>query len=99
MLFLIMYSLHINFCAISINRNSDVTILKVLENLLLHRPLSSYTTKIISMLSLKLRYCMQNFVRFHVIESELELLQEFWGKRHSRARTELYVPKLHHCYF
>ena len=28
---------------------------------------------------------MQNFVRFHAIEPEIELQQEFWEKRNSKA--------------
>ena len=36
---------------------------------------------------------MQNFVRFHAIESEIELSQEFWEKRNSSAPTAQYVPE------
>ena len=42
---------------------------------------------------------MQNFVRFHAVESEIELPQEFRKtKQNSSVPTELYVQKLHHCY-
>ena len=30
-------------------------------------------------------YCLPNFVRFHVVESKVELPQEFWEKQNSRA--------------
>ena len=42
---------------------------------------------------------MQNFVRFHAKESEIEPQQKFWINGVAEPPTELYVPKLHHCYF
>ena len=33
----------------------------------------------------KLLHCMQNFVQFHAIESEIGLSKEFWDKRNSSA--------------
>ena len=43
---------------------------------------------------------MQSFVRFLVIESQIELSQYFGGKNGlAAAPIELYEPKLHHCYF
>ena len=49
---------------------------------------------------------MENFIRLHAIESEIELSQEFrkydhniLEKRNSSAPTEPYEPKLPHCYF
>ena len=42
---------------------------------------------------------MQNFVRFHTIESEIELSQEFGEKGIAAHPTELYVPKSHYFYF
>ena len=33
----------------------------------------------------KLVYCKQNFVRFHAVESEIELPQDFWEKLKSSA--------------
>ena len=42
---------------------------------------------------------MQNFVRFHAIESEVELPQEFWEKKEQTATpTEKYVPILQKKY-
>ena len=42
---------------------------------------------------------MQNFVRFHEIESGIELPQEFWKNEIAAPSTELHVPKSHHYYF
>ena len=39
-------------------------------------PIKNY----IKVILLKQTYCMQNFVRFHIIESEIELQQKFWEK-------------------
>ena len=41
---------------------------------------------------------MQNFVRFRVIESEVELLQEIWENGITANPTELYIPKLHYFF-
>ena len=48
---------------------------------------------------LKEVYCMQNFIQFHAVESEIELSQEFWENRIAAPPTELHVSKLNHCYF
>ena len=37
---------------------------------------------------------MQNFVRFHAVESEIEVPQE---NGTAAFPTELCMPKLHHC--
>ena len=42
---------------------------------------------------------MLNFVRFHAIEFEIELSQEFGENGIAASPTELYAPKLHDCYF
>ena len=44
---------------------------------------------------------MQNFVRFHTIESEIELSQESNKKKNRIGMpvTEIHAPKLHNYYF
>ena len=42
---------------------------------------------------------MQNVVRIHAIEPKIELSQEMWENEIAAPPAELYVPKLHHCYF
>ena len=42
-------------------------------------------TKIILISSSKKVHCLQNCVRFHAMESEIEISQKFWKKRNSSA--------------
>ena len=61
-------------------------ILKILKRMWLQRPLASYAgKKLYKCYPLNYIYCTQNFVRFHAVKSKIELPQEFWEKKNSRA--------------
>ena len=75
----IMYTLHINFCAISFNRTQDLYFPKTSGKTVAIAPPSKLCSQKLDKYHLaKLVYCIQNFVRFYAIESEIELPQEFW---------------------
>ena len=81
-----MYILHIHFCAISLNRTQNLHFPKIFGNIEITASLSKLCLqKIYQYHLVKYVYCMQNFVQFHAVESEIELPQEFWEKRNSSA--------------
>ena len=76
-----MYILHINFYEISFSRTQDLHFPENYGKIMATQ--GSYTRKLYEYHLAKLVHSMQNFVRFHAIESELELPIEFWKKRYS----------------
>ena len=74
-----MYILDVNFCAISFIRTQDLHFPKNSEKIVATDPLASYVRKnyIITIVQSKYIAC-KNFLRFHAIQSEIELSQEFW---------------------
>ena len=86
MLFLTIYILHINFCAILFNKSRYITIQKILENLWQKRPpIKQYHKNLYQLYLLTWVYCMQIFVWFHAIEPKIELLGEIGEKQNSSA--------------
>ena len=78
--------MHINFCAISYNRTQDLHFSKNFGKIVITTfPRKLCPQKLYLCHVLKYVHCMQNFVRLHAIESEIELSQKFWGKQNSSS--------------
>ena len=94
------FVLQVNFCAISFNgtqnlhfsNNSRKTVAAVPPSKLCSQKLYEYHLA-------KYVYCVQNFVRFHALKSEIEYHKNFGKNGIAAPPTELYEPKLHHFYF
>ena len=94
------YLLHRNFCTVSFIRNQGMGNLKIFGKIVTTVPSIKLCLQNLHQCQLlKYVYCMQNFVQFQAIESEIELSRKFWEKRNSSAPTELYLPKLHQSFF
>ena len=86
MLSLITCILQINFCAILFNRTQDLHFSKNSGKFVITAPSRKLCPqKLYQYHLLKLAYCMQNFVRFHAIEYDIELSYKNLGKRNSSA--------------
>ena len=73
-----MYILPINFCAISLNRTQCLHFPKNSEKIVTTAPPNKlYSQKLYQYHPSNQINCMQNFVRFHAIVSEIGLSQEF----------------------
>ena len=78
--------MHINFCAISFSRTQNLHFPKNSEKIVTTTPLIKLCPqKLYQCHLLKQVYCTQNFARFHAIESEIGLTQEFWEKWNGSA--------------
>ena len=81
-----MHILYLYFCAILFNRTHDLHFPQnSWKNVNIAPPNKVYSQKLHQYHLSKWVYCAQNFIRFHTIESEIDLSQEFWGKRKSSS--------------
>ena len=94
LLFLIMYILHLNFCAISYNRTQKSVYTKSSGKIVI----TALPAKVVSMsfnkaLNTKFRTIPCNRIRDRTIT------RVFWENGITAPPTKLYALKSHHCYF